>query len=153
MVRNSRQQAAGSNRLFPPSTIYQLLSTSCQLLSTSCQLLSTSYHTPMIDLISDNRTELTRLCREFGVRKLEVFGSAATGEFNPESSDVDFLIEIEEGARSSFASMFDFQHAAAELLGREVDVVINTRFRNPYFQEAVDESRELVWQHQPATPA
>ena len=99
----------------------------------------------MIDVITANLSEMTNLCREFGVQKLEVFGSAATGEFDAETSDIDFLIEFEEGAMPTFSSTFDFQNAAAELFGRDVDVVINTRFRNPYFQEAVDESRDLVY--------
>lgn len=100
----------------------------------------------MIQLIADNLDNLIRLCQEHGVRKLEVFGSAATGDFRTESSDIDFLIEFEKDAGMSFGAMFGFQQAAAELLGREVDLVLNTRFRNPYFQEAVDESRETLYE-------
>ncbi|MGE3798660.1 MAG: nucleotidyltransferase domain-containing protein, partial [Thermomicrobiales bacterium] len=37
--------------------------------------------------------EIIRLCEEYGVARLEIFGSAVSGEFDPERSDVDFLIE------------------------------------------------------------
>jgi predicted nucleotidyltransferase len=100
----------------------------------------------MIDLIADKLPELEALCREFGVRKLEVFGSAATGEFDPDTSDIDLLIEFEKGTALTFAPLFGLQEAAAALFEPDVDVVMNAKFRNPYFQEAVDESRELLYE-------
>jgi hypothetical protein len=45
----------------------------------------------MLEIIEDNRAELERLCRRFHVRRLDLFGSAATGGFAPETSDLDFL--------------------------------------------------------------
>ena len=47
----------------------------------------------MIPLIEEHLEEIAALCREFGVARLEVFGTAATGAFDPERSDVDFLVE------------------------------------------------------------
>lgn len=46
----------------------------------------------MIALITDNQPALAALCREFGIRKLEVFGSAVTDAFEPDRSDVDFFV-------------------------------------------------------------
>lgn len=38
----------------------------------------------------------TAICRRFGVRRLDVFGSASRGtDFDPEHSDVDFLVEFD----------------------------------------------------------
>ena len=48
----------------------------------------------MISLIENKRTVLTDLCRRFGVRRLELFGSAATDAFDPSRSDLDFLVEF-----------------------------------------------------------
>jgi len=42
----------------------------------------------MIDLIEKHRAEIEALCREFGVSRLELFGSAATDEFDPDTSDI-----------------------------------------------------------------
>jgi len=47
----------------------------------------------MISLISDNLEQISALCRQFRMRKLELFGSAVTGAFNPATSDVDLIIE------------------------------------------------------------
>jgi uncharacterized protein len=41
------------------------------------------------------RLRLLELCRQYRVRRLEVFGSAARSDFN-ESSDVDLLVEFED---------------------------------------------------------
>jgi predicted nucleotidyltransferase len=46
----------------------------------------------MIGLIEQNRLALQRLCAEYRVARLEVFGSAVTGEFDPARSDLDLLV-------------------------------------------------------------
>ena len=42
-------------------------------------------------LIDDNHAQIADLCRTFGVRRLDVFGSAVREDFDPARSDVDFL--------------------------------------------------------------
>lgn len=49
----------------------------------------------MIAEIEQHRAELEALCRRFGVRRLDLFGSAASGELPAEDSDIDFLVEFE----------------------------------------------------------
>src|SRR5215469_7096821 len=58
-------------------------------------------------LIDDRRTEIAILCRRYGVRRLEVFGSAARGaDFHPDSSDADFLVSFEP--KSSLSALEQF---------------------------------------------
>ena len=48
-------------------------------------------------LIAGKLDEIIRLCRDHGVRRLEILGSAARGtDFDVAKSDVDFLVEFEE---------------------------------------------------------
>lgn len=47
----------------------------------------------MITLVSDKSDQVAELCRKFNVLRLDIFGSAATGDFSPEKSDLDFLVE------------------------------------------------------------
>jgi len=47
------------------------------------------------EIIEANLAALRALCRRFHVRRLDLFGSAATGRFDPARSDLDFLIEFE----------------------------------------------------------
>jgi predicted nucleotidyltransferase len=48
----------------------------------------------MNDLIEFKRNDLAELCRQFGVKRLELFGSANTPVFNSGRSDLDFLVEF-----------------------------------------------------------
>lgn len=48
----------------------------------------------MIALIVDNKDTIAELCRRYRIRRLDVFGSAATDTFNPESSDLDFIVNL-----------------------------------------------------------
>jgi predicted nucleotidyltransferase len=43
-------------------------------------------------VIEERMNDLRALCKEFGVARLELFGSAATGAFDPLLSDLDFLV-------------------------------------------------------------
>jgi predicted nucleotidyltransferase len=79
----------------------------------------------MHHVIAQHRAEIGALCRRYGVRRLEVFGSGARGtDFDPARSDADFLVEFEQ--RSDLGPLkqyFGFADALQELLGRPVDLV------------------------------
>jgi predicted nucleotidyltransferase len=46
----------------------------------------------MMELLKKNQEQLVRLCKRFEVRRLDLFGSAARGEFDTATSDLDFLV-------------------------------------------------------------
>ena len=97
--------------------------------------------------IADKRDELAALCRHYRVARLEVFGSAARGtDFDPASSDADFLVEFRlHDDRKPLQQYFGFAEALRRTLGRRVDLVEAGAVRNPYLQAAIDKSRELVY--------
>lgn len=97
----------------------------------------------IIPLITEHADEIAELCRRYQVRKLDVFGSAANGEFNPDTSDIDFLVTYESDVDFGpwGRHYLELENALAELLGRPVDLVFDKEFRNPYFRKAVEESR------------
>ncbi len=59
--------------------------------------------------------------RSLGVRRIGIFGSFARGE-EREESDIDILIEFEEGGRS-FDTYMDLKFFLEDLFGRRVDLV------------------------------
>jgi len=97
--------------------------------------------------IADKREELAGICRRYGVTRLEVFGSAARGaDFDPETSDADFLVEFDpQSGLNALEQYFGLVDALCETLGRPVDLVENHEFRNPYLRASIDKSRELVY--------
>lgn len=48
----------------------------------------------MIPLIENNKQELKQICEKHNVSQLFLFGSAAKGNFNPKSSDLDMVVEF-----------------------------------------------------------
>jgi len=102
----------------------------------------------MISLVEQRRGVLADLCRRFHVRRLYVFGSAADDRFEPERSDLDFLVQMERREPTgSYADRFlDFAEALEQLFERRVDLVSEESIRNPYFRREVEATREIVYE-------
>lgn len=97
-------------------------------------------------VIADKKGDLAELCRRYGVVRLEVFGSAARGaDFDPRTSDADFLVEFHPGDPAPFDQYFDFADALRDALARPVDLVEVGAIDNPYLRAAIDRTRELVY--------
>jgi predicted nucleotidyltransferase len=100
----------------------------------------------MLSIINDRRIEVANLCRPLGVRRLDVFGSAASGHFDAVRSDLDFLVEFDDLAPVVYAEAWLALHEKLELLfGRPVDLVTLSAVRNPYFLERALAARESVY--------
>jgi uncharacterized protein len=100
----------------------------------------------MIDLVEQNRNAVAELCRKYRVKTLEVFGSAADGTFDPERSDLDYLVDflpMDPGphAKSYFGVWFGLR----DLFDRNVDLVETAAVTNPYFLEAIEPHRMTVY--------
>ena len=101
----------------------------------------------MIPLISQHTDELAEICRRHHVKSLEVFGSAAVGDFNPENSDIDFLVEFNESDDISlFKTRRDLTQALESLFSRSVDLVIFANVENPYFRTSVENTMEPIFE-------
>jgi len=102
----------------------------------------------MIELVKQKQTELADLCRTFHVARLDLFGSAATGKFNPESSDLDFMIEFENRSSPGLLNRYlDFVEALEKMFGRHVDLVTQHSIRNPYFKKAIASTSQPLYEH------
>src|ERR1700751_44296 len=97
--------------------------------------------------------QLAELCQRFHVKRLEIFGSAATGAFLRESSDLDFVVDFGDQPLGPWGGLFlDFADALEALFGRHVDLIMPQSIRNPYFRQAVDASRQLVYEARSEKP-
>jgi predicted nucleotidyltransferase len=100
----------------------------------------------MIELIERQRSDLDALCRRYHVRTLEAFGSATDGTWDPARSDLDLLVEFLPQARSRvFAGYFDLKDDLEKLFKCKVDLVMPGSIRNPYFLQAVNQQRTLLY--------
>ena len=106
----------------------------------------------MIDLVHKKYDELVELCRRFNVEKLDLFGSAVTGKFNPETSDLDFIIEFEDRKSPGLLGRYlDFAQALESLFGRHVDLLTPRSIRNPFFRAQIDSTREQLYDRRAST--
>lgn len=104
----------------------------------------------MIAVIDEQKEQLEVLCRQHHVRRLEVFGSAADGTFDPARSDIDFLVEyLPLQAGEHYEAYFGLIEDLERLFGRRIDLVEPKCLKNPYFIEGVNESRTLDYEAQP----
>lgn len=74
------------------------------------------------------------LAERFGVVDLALFGSTVRGEAGPDS-DIDVLVRLDD--RSGWTRSFDLQLHLECLLGRSVDLVLDSALR-PEFRPSVE---------------
>jgi predicted nucleotidyltransferase len=90
--------------------------------------------------------ELADLCRQYGVRRLDLFGSASTGTDTPGQSDLDFLVEFEVPSSATYAdNYFGLKDGLERLFDRPVDLVVASAIKNPYFRESVERAKLSVY--------
>ena len=96
--------------------------------------------------IAQYRSGIATICQRYRISRLEVFGSAARGEdFDPVSSDVDFLVEFATDSPPNLASFFGAKADLEKLLGRGVDLVEPGAVRNPYILVSINRNRQSVY--------
>jgi uncharacterized protein len=108
----------------------------------------------MIDQVTQHLDDIAALCRRYGVRRLDLFGSAATGEFDPETSDLDFVATFADTHAPNYGERYlDFADALEALFDRPVDVLTENMIGNPYFRQSVEATRQPVYDDQDAQVA
>jgi len=99
----------------------------------------------MAGVLDSHIAEIAELCRRYGVSRLELFGSAASGAFDSRRSDLDFLVQFDADSSRLFDRYFGLKESLEALYGRRADLVTTGSLRNPRFVESVDKSRQLVY--------
>jgi predicted nucleotidyltransferase len=91
------------------------------------------------------RDDVERLCRQFGVTRLAVFGSAVTEAFDPERSDLDVLVEFADDVPDLFDAYFGLREGLEVLADRSVDLVMASAVRNPYVARSIAETQQDLY--------
>ena len=89
------------------------------------------------------REELALFCQRNRIRRLAFFGSVLRDDFGPDS-DVDVLVQFEEGETPSLFAIVPLEDELTEMLGRKADL------RTPedlgrYFRDKVVSSAQVVY--------
>jgi predicted nucleotidyltransferase len=104
--------------------------------------------------IENHRDAIRALCQQYGVRRLDLFGSVATGAFDAATSDLDFVATFTDTRSPGYVDRYlAFAEALETLFARPVDVITERSIRNPYFRQAVAASRQPIYDERDAPAA
>jgi len=99
----------------------------------------------MQGLIQDKLNDLKKLCQDYDVKTLYVFGSACTDKFN-DKSDIDILISFKDLSIEKYTdNYFELHYKLEELFNRKIDLLTENSLSNPYFIESIEETKQLLY--------
>ena len=91
--------------------------------------------------------EVAVICREIGVKRLELFGCTVTSEFEAVADELTFIVEfLPEAHRSWGAEYSDLTERLAGLYGCPADLYHDENIRHPELRRQVDETRTLIYE-------
>src|SRR6266536_4258421 len=98
-------------------------------------------------LIESRREAIAQLCRRYGVMRLDLFGSAASGQFDLQHSDFDFIVRFADADSPGIARrFFGLAEDLERLLERPIDLLTDQPFGNPNFARALAETRQPIYE-------
>jgi len=97
------------------------------------------------------KKKLVEFCKRNRIRKLSVFGSALRDELQPDSN-IDLLVEFEEGHTPGLFSIVRMEMELAEVLGRKVDLQTPEDL-SQYFRDEVIRNAKIQYQAQDGVSA
>lgn len=97
--------------------------------------------------IQEKIEALRGLCIKHRVERLDLFGSATRDDFDPETSDLDFLVEFEPMSPTEHAGNFFGLLADLErLFGKRIDLLEREPIENPYLWKSIERSRKVLYE-------
>jgi predicted nucleotidyltransferase len=95
--------------------------------------------------LKSHLSEISALCDQHKVRHLYAFGSVLTGNFSAES-DIDLIVDFKPIALEQFSdNYYDLKFSLEEILKKPIDLLEEQAIKNPFFKEAVLQSRQQIF--------
>ena len=97
--------------------------------------------------IDSYSADIKKLCVLYNVKTLYAFGSVVLNRLT-DKSDVDFIVDFDAIDLENYAdNYFDFKFSLQDILKRPIDLIEEKAIKNPYFRQAVNNQRKLVYGH------
>jgi len=94
----------------------------------------------LLDMLHEKKDMIHAACRQYGARRIRVFGSVARGQERADS-DIDFLVDFPPGY-DMFAQRLPLAEQLVQITGRHLDLIpeheLNPHLREAVLAEAVD---------------
>lgn len=99
----------------------------------------------MQGLIKDKLKDLKKLCQDYHIKTMHLFGSVCTDKFNDES-DIDLLISFKDISIDKYTdNYFELHYKLEKLFNRKIDLLTENSLSNPYFIESIEETKQLLY--------
>ena len=90
------------------------------------------------------KNQIEKLCVSLRIKRLDLVGSAARTDFDPDRSDIDVLVEF-VGGDKLFDRYFELKTRLEESFGRPVDVIQKDALKNSYVNKSMNRTRIPVY--------
>lgn len=98
----------------------------------------------MID-ISQYEDKIKEVCKKLHLKKLDLFGSATTDKYGPES-DIDIIVEFyNEKNENLFDKYFSLKEELTNIFHRPVDIIVERSIRNPFLKQTIDSTKRNIY--------
>ncbi len=98
------------------------------------------------DQISKKKEDFIFLCKSHRVKYLYAFGSSTDDRFDPKTSDIDLLVEIDSpdpiDRGEKLLSIWDLFE---NFFNRKVDLLTESSIRNPYLRKSIESTKVLIY--------
>lgn len=99
----------------------------------------------MFDL-KEIKAEIEQVCRNLPVKRLGLFGSVLRGDFSL-NSDIDVLVVFDSDENIDlFDKYFELKENLEDIFKRNVDLVVDKKFKNPVLRESINRTRTIIYE-------
>lgn len=95
--------------------------------------------------IKSYEEKIKKICIELHLKKLDLFGSATTDKFGP-NSDLDVIVEFEKNDDyNHFDNYFALKERLQNIFHRPIDIIIDGSVKNPYLKASIAQTRKNIY--------
>ncbi len=96
--------------------------------------------------VDEQQDEIAAACRQYGIERLFVFGSALREDFKPGESDIDLLVEFcPIDVTKKFHVYLDAREAFRRIFNADVDLVMRGAVKNKVVAKEIDRTKKLIY--------
>jgi predicted nucleotidyltransferase len=98
-----------------------------------------------MNIVEQNITTITELCKKHNVLNMYLFGSVLTEKSSPDS-DIDFMVNFGQvNLLQYFDNYMALKDGLERLLQRPVDLLEEKTIRNPILRRSIDRNKKLIY--------
>ena len=98
------------------------------------------------DEINGRLDDFGNLCSSHKVKTLYAFGSSVTDQFDPASSDIDLLVDIDSSdPLERGETLITLWDKFESFFKRRIDLLTNSSIKNPILRKNIDNTKVLIY--------